>query len=880
MSGVPAVLAPVMAHASDAADDAAGPGCSRSPPEVRRAIMGGPVFPCRGSPEDSKTDPAAVAGASAAPPLTPRRWTFEAGTPKTAPVGRPVSGPRATGSSPGRGMSVERRFGAEAKGDVTLCVRLRPGPKPEACVVVEPKDCVRLRAVSAPGPAPGAFAGRYEMCEALYRCDHAFGPESTQEQVYAKAVAPIADAVIRGYNGAVIAYGQTGAGKTHTMVGGRTPEGRGVTPRVVADIFAGLADKASWMVAVTALEIYNERVRDLLSPSGTTSVEIHECVSEDQRQSFRCPDATMWPARSPADALAALSEVVRRRETAFTDMNDRSSRSHLVFTICVWQSDDENSTTLHTRLHLVDLAGSERLKRSAGVDSALGGLALTPRGGGSTPNTPHSARHSARSSGSNTPSHRSPRNSLGRAGSASTQSRPREQQRREAVDINKSLSQLALVIQRLTMAGPQQYVPYRDSMLTRLLAESFGGSSKTCLIIACSPLLEDREETRSSLDFGRRAKLVRNKPRINAVSKEKPPEVVSAYMSGPLPGVEVQPAPSQPSPGTSTSASAEGSRTQLVSASASTTSAAWDQASHGLDLSLLLPQPISEGMLLGSSASQAGHEDPRLQAALADAAEMRRENAELRQQLEEVRLRAALADAAEAEAAETRQLRERLIAHLQESSAMPCTSSRKAAEEAMRLEQEKAGAIAKFEEQIMALRLGWEDDVARLEAEKGAAARRVKACLARRYQEDAAQLREVQATALAQAEAEKNRLREELQHAEKEVLRLREQQASTEVQLAEARARSDRADWPEAPGLSPRDAAAQAASEARPPEACASTEPPLVSRRAWPEAPLLPPRRWAAEAVPSGGADVAAGRACCAGAAGTPRRSGGLDAGE
>ncbi|CAE8598645.1 unnamed protein product, partial [Polarella glacialis] len=76
-----------------------------------------------------------------------------------------------------------------------------------------------------------------------------------------------------------------------------------------------------------------------------------------------------------------------------------------------------------------------------------------------------------------------------------------------AGDINKSLSQLALVIQRLTTPTGSQYVPYRDSMLTRLLAESFGGSSKTCLIIACSPALEDREETRGSLDFGRRAKL-------------------------------------------------------------------------------------------------------------------------------------------------------------------------------------------------------------------------------------------------------------------------------------------------------------------------------------------------------------------------------------
>merc|ERR1712019_286250 len=92
---------------------------------------------------------------------------------------------------------------------------------------------------------------------------------------------------------------------------------------------------------------------------------------------------------------------------------------------------------------------------------------------------------------------------------------PRDQ-RREAGEINKSLSQLALVIQRLTgpKDGSRHLVPYRDSMLTRLLAESFGGSSKTCLIATCSPFRRDVEETRCTLDFGRRSKLVKNKAEI------------------------------------------------------------------------------------------------------------------------------------------------------------------------------------------------------------------------------------------------------------------------------------------------------------------------------------------------------------------------------
>merc|ERR1719272_710547 len=183
---------------------------------------------------------------------------------------------------------------------------------------------------------------------------------------------------------------------------------------------------------------------------------------------------------------------MRRRETARTDMNHTSSRSHLIFTLCTTQSEQEVGATLRGRLHLVDLAGSERLKRSMSSDSPrIGGGSVGPPVGGRDPQ-------------------RRP------SGAGGTPRTPRDQ-RREAGEINKSLSQLALVIQRLT--GPSnsslQYVPYRDSMLTRLLAESFGGSSKTCLMITASALAKDREETRSSLEFGKRAKLVKNKAEIN-----------------------------------------------------------------------------------------------------------------------------------------------------------------------------------------------------------------------------------------------------------------------------------------------------------------------------------------------------------------------------
>merc|ERR1712048_258402 len=115
-------------------------------------------------------------------------------------------------------------------------------------------------------------------------------------------------------------------------------------------------------------------------------------------------------------------------------------------------------------------------------------------------------------------------------GSGACSPRSPRDQRREAGEINKSLSQLALVIQRLTTKTNYMHVPYRDSMLTRLLAESFGGNSKTCLIITCSSMMKDREETRCSLEFGKRAKLVKNKAEINLEVKHEVTPVMQAFV--------------------------------------------------------------------------------------------------------------------------------------------------------------------------------------------------------------------------------------------------------------------------------------------------------------------------------------------------------------
>jgi len=254
-----------------------------------------------------------------------------------APVGSGVLPSRrlssSTLNSQGHGTQSE-----QAVGDVSVCVRLRPAAVDEANVLplTECPGGVRLR------------TGR-EVGEVSYQYDSVFGMDCGQDEVYREAVAPICEGVIKGYNGAVIAYGQTGSGKTYTMLG--NTKSRGMAPRAIGEIFAALEAKSAscWAVEVSVLEIYNERVRDLLAPgAGVRHVDIHE-ISTKYHVAFRCPDATRRRVESPEEALLALSEGMKRRETARTDMNHNSSRSHLIFTMEATQRDDEIGATLRGR---------------------------------------------------------------------------------------------------------------------------------------------------------------------------------------------------------------------------------------------------------------------------------------------------------------------------------------------------------------------------------------------------------------------------------------------------------------------------------------------------------------------------------------------------
>jgi len=606
------------------------------------------------------------------------------------------------------------------RSDVTVCVRLRPGPEDETCVSVMGNNAVRLRQPPMCRP---------DVCEAtyVYQYDHSFGGDATQEQIYEQAVSRICDSVLQGYNGSVIAYGQTGSGKTHTMIGnGRM---KGIAPRAVQAIFATLEQRQAWAVEVSLLEIYNEKVRDLLAPGpGCQYVEIHEVTSDSGNQTFRCPEATLRSVTNPQDALNALTEGTRRRETARTEMNHNSSRSHVIFTIVTTQKDKDLDATLRGRLNFVDLAGSERLKRSQSSES---------------PRPQVNRQGSGSMKGGNAP--------------GTGPSRTPRDQRKEAGDINKSLSQLALVIQRLTggSAGMQQCVPYRDSMLTRLLAENFGGNSKTCLIITCSPLISDREETRCSLEFGKRAKLVKNKAELNLEIAHAPTPVLRALVAKEVVSLQrereemLQERELMIADRVSLQKRLSEVERLLSEAAANVLQLQEQRTSDAQRLELDNKQ-MERWLLNIASSSKVAEESSSSEAArlAAEIARIKQDRAAERRRNEEERgqLREQVAEG-----------QRRLEARGQDVMGLR--------REVQQLVQDKAAAVAKLEDEIVALRGRWLEEFSSLEREK--------------------------AGVIAQFEEERARLQRQLREERSERLRLQDRLGATTKESAPATATED-----------------------------------------------------------------------------------------
>lgn len=280
---------------------------------------------------------------------------------------------------------------------------------------------------------------------------------SRQSDVFEFSIKHTVDDILNGYNGTVFAYGQTGAGKSYTMMGGDIDNdvSKGIIPRIVEQIFASILispGNIEYTVRVSYMEIYMERIRDLLNPAND-NLPVHE---EKNRGVYVKGLLEIY-----VSSVQEVYEVMRRggsaRAVAATNMNQESSRSHSIFVIQINQKNVETGSQKAGYLYLVDLAGSEKVGKTGASGQTL----------------------------------------------------------EEAKKINKSLSALGMVINALT-DGKSTHVPYRDSKLTRILQESLGGNSRTTLIINCSPSSYNDDETLSTLRFGMRAKSIKNKAKINA----------------------------------------------------------------------------------------------------------------------------------------------------------------------------------------------------------------------------------------------------------------------------------------------------------------------------------------------------------------------------
>ncbi|KAJ0021234.1 hypothetical protein Pint_32282 [Pistacia integerrima] len=297
--------------------------------------------------------------------------------------------------------------------------------------------------------------------------DKVFGPTSQQKDLYDVAVSPIVYEVLEGYNCTIFAYGQTGTGKTYTMEGGARkkngefPTDAGVIPRAVKQIFDILeAQNAEYSMKVTFLELYNEEISDLLALEETSKFIDDKskkpiALMEDGKGGVFVRGLEEEIVTTANEIYKILEKGSAKRRTAETLLNKQSSRSHSIFsiTIHIKECTPEGEEMIKCgKLNLVDLAGSENISRSGA----------------------------------------------------------REGRAREAGEINKSLLTLGRVINALVEHSG--HVPYRDSKLTRLLRDSLGGKTKTCIIATISPSIHSLEETLSTLDYAHRAKNIKNKP--------------------------------------------------------------------------------------------------------------------------------------------------------------------------------------------------------------------------------------------------------------------------------------------------------------------------------------------------------------------------------
>uniref|UniRef100_I3KJI8 Kinesin family member 1C n=1 Tax=Oreochromis niloticus TaxID=8128 RepID=I3KJI8_ORENI len=358
-----------------------------------------------------------------------------------------------------------------AGASVKVAVRVRPFNSRETgrnakCVIQMQGNTTCISNPKQPKDGAKNFTFDYSYWSHTTPDDPGF---TSQTQVYKDIGEEMLLHAFEGYNVCIFAYGQTGAGKSYTMMGKQEPGQEGIIPQLCEDLFQRTGENTdpdlTYSVEVSYMEIYCERVRDLLNPKsqGTLRVREHPILGP------YVEDLSKLAVTGFTDIRDLMDAGNKARTVAATNMNETSSRSHAVFTIVFTQKRRDQMTSLDTekvsKISLVDLAGSERADSSGAKGTRL----------------------------------------------------------KEGANINKSLTTLGKVISALaemqsSKKRKSDFIPYRDSVLTWLLKENLGGNSRTAMIAALSPADINYEETLSTLRYADRAKQIR----CNAVINEDP----------------------------------------------------------------------------------------------------------------------------------------------------------------------------------------------------------------------------------------------------------------------------------------------------------------------------------------------------------------------
>ncbi|NXF89152.1 KIF14 protein, partial [Eubucco bourcierii] len=389
-------------------------------------------------------------------------------TPAKKPHSVSISPPLSASSKPKEISSTEKDIYRVENSKVVVAVRVRPFSKRE-------KDENSHPVISMSGPET---AVRNSATNQVYNFSYDFSFWSfdkshpnyaNQAMIYETLAVPLLERAFEGYNACLFAYGQTGSGKSYTMMG--FDEDRGIIPRLCEDLFSQIAQKDTQQILyhleMSFFEVYNEKVHDLL---------VFKAGSGQKKQPLRVREhsvlgpyvegLTVNVVNSYSDIQSWLELGNKQRATAATVMNDKSSRSHSVFTLVMTQTkvefvnEEQCDRRLTSRINLIDLAGSECCSTAQTTGERL----------------------------------------------------------KEGASINKSLLTLGKVISALSKQsqnGKKTFIPYRESVLTWLLKESLGGNSQTAMIATVSPAASSTEETLNTLRYAKEACSIINVAKVN-----------------------------------------------------------------------------------------------------------------------------------------------------------------------------------------------------------------------------------------------------------------------------------------------------------------------------------------------------------------------------